>query len=567
MVSFRRVLGFLLLALLPLGTVSAGSCSSFLSSITQNFKKRWNEQKAQEDSIALNLAMVVYEAARDNDDVAMGAIGLMQAASVILKNNSAYKNDIEAFKDVRVELARILALTNQNNSPVRNAYLKIYSNPRQKMRQLSQDVLKTLLPTAMFPVWRLIKRKELSSASIRFPLRTLVQTNRLVVERDDFLERALKAAEHFQGPEMEELLQPIRSRATWARSLRPVALSALLWFANIHPLVAMYGLTTPETSKESFHALHYLARLEQADERFDPDGKKISIIFDSAFPQKTFSHPVLQARAENDNVVDVWKELDFVRVQAQESQNFPVETAKDLEKALNAAADSDIIYVVAHGLAGEISVGSSDLSDLLKDVSIKSPQSKKEQSVVFISCLYGSKTGSCAKDEPWVVNGIRLVGDQTPGAIAASTNNLSFQYFGDRGPSDSDTVIDAVLRHFTMTGLQTGLSSLGLTQWMIVDRNFLAVAPDLSQGVAGFRIYDVQKDAESFHPVPESEDMKHILLTVSSHFGDLHEGMSEDERRKEVSRWIDFLNTFVRAYKRDGESLFHAPVFHGPSKD
>jgi hypothetical protein len=567
MVSCRRVLGILFLALLPLDTVSAGSCSSFLSSITQNFKKRWNEQKAQEDSIALNLAMVVYEAARDNDDVAMGAIGLMQAASVILKNNSAYKNDIEAFKDTRVVLARILSLANLNHSPVRDAYLKIYTNPKQKLRELSQDVLKTLLPTAIFPLWRLIKREELSSASIRFPLRALIQTNRLVVERDEFLERALIAAEHFQGPEIEELLQPIRSRTTWARSLRPVALSALLWFANIHPLAAMYGLTKPETSMESFHALHYLARLEQADERFDPDGKKISIIFDSEFPRKTFSHPVLQARAENDNVIDVWKELDFVRFQAREAQNFSVETSKDLENALSSSKDSDIIYVVAHGLPGEISVGDSDLSELLKGVALESPTSNKEQSVVFISCLYGSKTGSCAKDEPWVVNGIRLVGDQTPGAIAASTNNLSFQYFGDRAPSDSDTVIDAVLRHFTMTGLQTGLSSLGFTQWMIVDRNVLATVPGSSNDVAGFRIYDVQKDAESFHPVPESEDMKRILLTVSSHFGDLPEDVSDDDRRKEVSRWIDFLNTFVRAYKRDGESLFHAPVFHGPSKD
>jgi hypothetical protein len=559
MVSCRRGLGILFLVVMPLASASAGSCSSFLSSITQGFKKRWNEQQVQKDSIALNLAMVVYEAARDNNDVAMGAIGLMQAASVILKNNPAYKEDIEAFKDLRLVLARILSWGNQNNSPVRDAYLKIYVNHKQKMRHLSQDFLKTLLPTAIFPLWRLINRKELSSASIRFPIRALLQTNRLVVERDEFLEQALVAAEHFQSAQMEELLQPIRSRTTWARSLRPVALSALLWFTNLHPLIGIHGITAPETSIDSFHTLHYLARLEQADERFDPDGKKISIIFDADFTKKTFSHPVLQARAEIDDVIDVWRELEFVRVQSKQAQNFAVADSKELQAALKASEDSDIIYVVAHGLPGKISVGDSDLSDLLKQVPVDGSGVAKEKSIVFISCLYGSKTGACLEDEPWIVNGIRLGGKQVPKAVAAATHSLSFQYFGDRSPLTPETVLNGIVRHFEMTGLQIAFSSVGAIQWMILDQRVLAPSPEVATSEPGFRIYDVENNSEAFHPVPESKDMRQTLFAVSSHLESLGADVPEERRRNEVTRWINFVNALARAYQRQGESLFEGP--------
>jgi hypothetical protein len=567
MVLSQRVLGLILLALIPCSSASAGSCSSFLSSITQDFKKRWNEQKAQEDSLALSLAMVVYEAARDNNDIAMGAIGLMQAASVILKNNPAYKNDIEAFRDIRVDLARILSMTNLNHSPVRDAYLKIYSNPKQRMRHLSQDFLKTLLPTAIFPLWRLINRKDLSSASIRFPIRTLLQTNRLVIERDEFLESALMAAEHFQGPEMEELLRPIRSRKTWARSLRPVALSALLWFTSLHPLIALSALTAPEMPKESFHTLHYLARLEQVDERFDPDGKKISLIFDADFPKKTFSQPALQARAENDNVIDVWRELEFVRVQSKQAQNFAVADSKELQAALKASEDSDIIYVVAHGLPGKISVGDSDLSDLLKQVSVDGSGVAKEKSIVFISCLYGSKTGACLEDEPWILNGIRLGGDQAPAVVAAATNNLTFHYFGGQSPLSPETVIDGMIRQFEIAGLQTGLSAIGGIQWMLVDQGFLAPRQEASASEPGFRVYDVENHSETFHSVPESKAMKHALHAVSSHLGDLVQNEPEEKRRHEIIRWIDFVNALARAYKQQGESLFEAPDSPTTPKD
>jgi len=556
MVSLRRVLGTFLLVLMPMGSASAGSCSSWLSSFAKTFTKRWADHKAQQDAVALNLAMVVYEAARDNDDISMGAIGLMQAASVILQNNPHYKNDIEAFRDVRVELARVLSIANQNNSPVRDAYLKIYTSPKRKLRQLSQDVLKTLLPTALFPAWRLLKNKELSSASIRFPLRSLIETNRLVVERDEFLEKALFAAEHFQGPQMAELLQPIRSRTTWMRSLRPVLLSALLWFANIHPLSAMYALTDPKDGSDAFHALHYLSRLENVDERFDPTDKKITLIFDSDFPKKTFSHPVLQARAENDNVVDVWKELDFLRARSREFENFAVSNPSELEKALESAEDSDVIYVVAHGWPGEISIGDSDLSDLLKSIPGHSVSKTKEKGVVFISCLYGQKTGACTKDEPWVVNGIRLAGDQTSAVIAASTNNLAFQYFGDKQPRDVDTVVDAVIRQFKMTGLQTGLSSVGLMQWMIVDRNLLSRDVLGSDRAQGFRVYEADTGEETFHEVPESEEMKLFLYGISAGIGDFPDAWTEEQRKKHIENSIQFLNALVRSYKREGEDLF-----------
>ncbi len=322
-------------------------------------------------------------------------------------------------------------------------------------------------------------------------------------------------------------------------------------------MIGVNSFFTSTVQEDSFHALHYLARLEQADSRFNPEGKKVSLILDADFPEATFTRPEHQSRAANDNVVEVLKELEFVRSRAVEAKHFPVRDSAQLQIALDSSRDADIIYVVAHGAPGKISLGRKDLSELLKGVSLDDSHSAHEKSVVFVSCMYGSYAGECAGPEPWVVNGVRIGGSNSTAAVAASQNNLSFRYFGDNDLLTPALVADGFIRRVGRSSLQTWVSSIGLLQWILVEQHWERWTTKPTEEQAGFRIHDAKSGTEDFYSVRESAEMRGLLMNSSSRVlqaADL--AQSEMERSERLRNWVEFVNGVVKLYEQQGEALF-----------
>jgi hypothetical protein len=403
----------------------------------------------------------------------------------------------------------------------------------------------------------LIHSKSYSSVSIKFPLSVLIETDLLPLKQDDFLQRALAAAWILQDDHSSRSLQKTRSRVTRNKSLKPLAVSFTLWLLNLHPMMVANSLLSPSAQDGSFHALHYLARLELADSRFNPTEKRLAFIFDADFPEAAFANPELQSRAANDHVVAALKELEFVRSRASEAWHFLVRDSEQLQSALSSSRDADIIYVVAHGAPGKLFLGKQELSDLLKGVELDDSKSTPEKVVVFVSCLYGLDASECADKEPWVVNGIRVGGLNSTAAVAASHNNLAFVYFGDHDELTLALLADGFVRRIVRASEQTWISSIGLLQWDLWQQHWQRWTTKPKEEIPGFRIHDAKSGREDFYSVVESQQMRGTLMTSSVGVlkaADLPQ--TEHERAEKLENWVEFVLAVVKLYEEKGEALF-----------
>lgn len=160
-------------------------------------------------------------------------------------------------------------------------------------------------------------------------------------------------------------------------------------------------------------------------------GKKVTVIYDKDLIVDALPSVVKEHRKLFGGDIDPSQliEAESIRSQSGDYQVIVVDSIESWSKALEAASDSDVVVVNAHGMPGYIGIGGVDATKDEHISQVREGVLKDGAVVIYTACSFGDVFGNKYNpndfsDEYWVKLSSRMLGGH--GYAVASTNTTLF---------------------------------------------------------------------------------------------------------------------------------------------
>ncbi len=454
---------------------------------------------------------LAYEQARERGDTLSGAFVLSSLFSMKAKDLGLTSQTQRALLSYAVALDVQSAL--DKTTPTATALLAFLGVPQRTidflqrsqnilgqsltprdriggaLRSFLRDYLWSAGPFAFRMIPALLARKRIKAMPAELERQISANEGLLAswgIPKDEFFDKVWQ--EHFSDASVLQARVKVSQRGTLMGPLSilvSLKLLGVLTGVHLHPTDAIGNRLSPSYDHSS-----YLAD-SQRFAGLNLQGKRVAYIADRSLV--TSGIPFLGNTSLGSSVADPTnlRMVDAYRRPSRSFQGHLVGNVSELNAAIDASRDADIVIFNFHGSPGNFSLNHRFLKDFLPEVN---PHRLKPGAfIVFLSCSvadrYSLFTTADPQQEPWIQFSERVLSGS--GTAVASTNDISYQAVvaghDARAIRNQGTMMLTSTLAFSVT-----LASLAIMEPLPSGSMALINSMRVYGREAGLRVYDAQ---------------------------------------------------------------------------